>query len=225
VSASLEPLSGIGGEIAGRWAVPGERLPQNFFCRLLDTFDPYKPAASIGPHSIRRRASVSWTLPIWDIAGSDRGARHGSCRVYAPWSETRCSRKPSSSTPSRRDGTTRALETSWRRMDQASAGARIPGARGPGMGVHGDGLQRVHRQLFMASDCSIGEAIRILPEALSDTSEPVMQEEAAHFCSSSIGPRGTRRTMPHVAAPFIRAQGSWAGVLFLHLGAHRHLQR
>ncbi len=96
---------------------------KNAFCRmLLDTFNPYKPAVIDWPKLDQEARDRLVSLPIWDIAVQTEGRARLNVASYAACVSDPLLKK--------------AIE-----LNAFEEGR-------PGMGLHGDGVQRMHRQLL-----------------------------------------------------------------------------
>ena len=145
----------------------GSDAHKELFCRmLLDTFNPYKPAIIDWPKLTPRRARPAGEPADLGHRRADRGqsqaARADLCRADR---RTRCSRRRSSSMASRRAGTSGCCPT-WSQAYGIVLGARAANtldAARSGMGLHGDGLQRVHRQLLRLRPLRARQALGFLP--------------------------------------------------------------
>ena len=130
----------------------GSEEHKRLFCRtLLTTFDPYRPAV----HGLARagrgnRATGSPRLPIWDIAVQTEGKAGLRVATYAEQSPIRCCKQADRARTASRNAVTSMC---WHNLvaglwHHAGARAGLCAAEGPGMGLHGHRLQRMHRQLF-----------------------------------------------------------------------------
>ena len=143
---------------------PGTEAHKAAFCRmLLDTHNPYKPSIIDWPLLDPEARDRLVGLPIWDIAVQTEGKARLRVLSYAEMIEdARCCGAPSSSTASRKGGTRRFSPTSSQAygIPLAPEPEYLPPAR-PGMGLHGDRLQRMHRQLLRFRPLRAGTALRV----------------------------------------------------------------
>ena len=186
---------------------PGSDAHKAAFCRmLLDTHNPYKPSIIDWPAARSEARERLVSLPIWDIAVQTEGKARLRVQSYAASIADPCcgghragwlrGRPPQGGPVQPRRGL-------WHPLG-ARAGLS-PAARS-GMGLHGDRLQRVHRQLLRFWPVRAGQALRFLSAGLVDTFEPVMQEEGRHILFFVNWVAWHRRNLPWWRRPLFAAK-------------------
>ena len=128
----------------------GSDAHKTLFCRtLLDTFDPYKPAVIDWPKLDSATRERLTSLPIWDIAVQTEGRARLNVEAYAATSTDPLLRKAielNAFEEGRHKHVLSNLVTAYGIALAPEPQYVVP--RRPGMGLHGDRLQRMHRQLL-----------------------------------------------------------------------------
>ena len=144
---------------------PGSEQHKGLFSRmLLDTFNPYKPAVIDWPalDAAARERLVS--LPIWDIAVQTEGKASLRVKSYAATVADPLLRQAIEL-----NGFEEARHKTVLANLVKAYGIKLApepdylAPRDPEWALHGDRLQRVHRQLLRLRPVRAGEAVRLFP--------------------------------------------------------------
>jgi len=83
----------------------------------------------------------------------------------------------------------------------------------------------MHRQLLRLRAFPVGQAFGFFPEALVDTFEPVIQEEARHILFFVNWAAWHRRTMPFWRRPFfeLKVLAVWLFLIWERIGIARDM--
>ncbi len=128
----------------------GSEAHKRLYCRmLLDTFNPYKPAIIDWPQLTPDARDRLVSLPIWDIAVQTEGKASLRVQTYADLMGDPLLKEAIELNAFEEGRHKRVLSN----LVQAYGITLEPEPEylrpaGSGMGLHGDGLQRVHRQLL-----------------------------------------------------------------------------
>ena len=189
---------------------------------LLDTHNPYKPSIIDWPELDPEARDRLVSLPIWDIAVQTEGKARLRVLSYAELIEDPLLQ---------RGDRARRLRG---RTPQGGAFQSRPGLRHPlgpepeylpparsGMGLHGDRLQRVHRQLLCLRPVRAGQALRVSSRRpWSTPSSRSCRRKAATSSSLSIGWPGTGATCRWWRRPLFSAKilGVWVFLVWERIG-------
>jgi hypothetical protein len=195
------------------------------FCRmLLDSFDPYKPTIIDWPELDPDARARLVSLPIWDIAVQTEGkarlrvASYGA-RLADPllkkavelnaWEEGR--HKHVLSNLVRAYGISLAIEPDYR------------APRDPEWAFMVTGYSECIDSFFAFGLFETAKQSGYFPEALVDTFEPVIQEEARHIIFFANWVAWHRRTMPVWRRPFFEMKvfAVWVFLIWERIGLAR----
>ena len=145
--------------------VPGSEAHKAAFCRmLLDTHNPYKPSIIDWPELDPEARNRLVSLPIWDIAVQTEGKAR--LRVLS-YGETVAD--PLLQQAIELDGFEEGRHKEVLSNLVQAYGIRLApepeylSSARSGMGLHGNRLQRVHRQRFRVWPVRAGETFRVFP--------------------------------------------------------------
>ena len=205
----------------------GSEAHKHLFCRtLLDSFNPYKPAVIDWPRldpQIRERLT---SLPIWDIAVQTEGRARLNVAAYAAVTCDPLLRK--------------AIElNAFEEGRHKHVLANLVAAYGIGLEpeppyvVQGDpewafmvtGYSECIDSFFAFGLFESAKRSGYFPDALVDTFEPVIQEEARHILFFVNWAAWHRRTMPLWRRPFfeLKVLGVWAFLIWERIGIARNV--
>ena len=205
----------------------GSEAHKHLFCRtLLDTFNPYKPAVIDWPKLDPQVRDRLTSLPIWDIAVQTEGRARLNVASYAA---VTCD-------PLLR----RAIElNAFEEGRHKHVLANLVAAYGIGLEpeppyvVQGDpewafmvtGYSECIDSFFAFGLFESAKRSGYFPDALVDTFEPVIQEEARHILFFVNWAAWHRRTMPLWRRPFfeLKVLGVWAFLIWERIGIARNV--
>jgi hypothetical protein len=228
VSAPVPVISEFSG---ARESIPegpiriGSEAHKHLFCRtLLDTFNPYKPAVIDWPKLDPQVRDRLTSLPIWDIAVQTEGRARLNVASYAAVTCDPLLRK--------------AIElNAFEEGRHKHVLANLVAAYGIGLEpeppyvVQGDpewafmvtGYSECIDSFFAFGLFESAKRSGYFPDALVDTFEPVIQEEARHILFFVNWAAWHRRTMPLWRRPFfeLKVLGVWAFLIWERIGIAR----
>jgi len=198
------PISAISEASGARESCPegpirfGSDAHKILFCRtLLDTFNPYKPAVIDWPELDSEVRDRLVSLPIWDIAVQTEGRARLNVASYAPITADPLLRKAIE---------LNAFEEGRHKhvLSNLVTAYGIALAPEPQYVVQGDpewafmvtGYSECIDSFFAFGLFESAKRSGFFPEALVDTFEPVIQEEARHILFFVNWAAWHRRTMP-----------------------------
>jgi hypothetical protein len=205
----------------------GSEAHKHLFCRtLLDTFNPYKPAVIDWPKLDPQVRDRLTSLPIWDIAVQTEGRARLNVASYAAVSCDPLLRK--------------AIElNAFEEGRHKHVLANLVAAYGIGLEpeppyvVQGDpewafmvtGYSECIDSFFAFGLFESAKRSGYFPDALVDTFEPVIQEEARHILFFVNWAAWHRRTMPQWRRPFfeLKVLGVWAFLIWERIGIARNV--
>jgi hypothetical protein len=206
---------------------PGTDAHRVLFCRtLLDTFDPYKPAVIDWPELDAEARNRLVSLPIWDIAVQTEGRARLNVAAYAARV-----RDPLL----RRAVELNAFEEGRHKhvLSNLVAAYGIALAPEPEYAVQGDpewaymvtGYSECIDSFFAFGLFESAKRSGFFPEALVETFEPVIQEEARHILFFVNWAAWHRRTMPLWRRPFfeLKVLAVWLFLIWERIGLARNL--
>jgi len=230
VSAPVPVISEFSG---ARESIPegpiriGSEAHKHLFCRtLLDTFNPYKPAVIDWPKLDPQVRDRLTSLPIWDIAVQTEGRARLNVACYAAVTCDPLLRK--------------AIElNAFEEGRHKHVLANLVAAYGIGLEpeppyvVQGDpewafmvtGYSECIDSFFAFGLFESAKRSGYFPDALVDTFEPVIQEEARHILFFVNWAAWHRRTMPLWRRPFfeLKVLGVWAFLIWERIGIARNV--
>jgi hypothetical protein len=183
---------------------PGSEAHKTLFCRtLLDTFNPYRPAVIDWPELDSEARDRLMKLPIWDIAVQTEGRARLNVASYAAIVSDPLLRKAIE---------LNAFEEGRHKhvLSNLVAAYGIALAPEPEYTVQGHpewaflltGYSECIDSFFAFGLFESAKRSGFFPEALVDTFEPVIQEEARHILFFVNWAAWHRRTMPIWRRPF-----------------------
>ena len=205
----------------------GSEAHKHLFCRtLLDTFNPYKPAVIDWPKLDPQVRDRLTSLPIWDIAVQTEGRARLNVASYAAVTCDPLLRK--------------AIElNAFEEGRHKHVLANLVAAYGIGLEpeppyvVQGDpewafmvtGYSECIDSFFAFGLFESAKRSGYFPDALVDTFEPVIQEEARHILFFVNWAAWHRRTMPLWRRPFfeLKVLGVWAFLIWERIGIARNV--
>lgn len=205
----------------------GSEAHKHLFCRtLLDTFNPYKPAVIDWPKLDDQVRDRLTSLPIWDIAVQTEGRARLNVASYAAVTCDPLLRK--------------AIElNAFEEGRHKHVLANLVAAYGIGLApeppyvVQGDpewafmvtGYSECIDSFFAFGLFESAKRSGYFPDALVDTFEPVIQEEARHILFFINWAAWHRRTMPLWRRPFfeLKVLGVWVFLIWERIGIARNV--
>jgi hypothetical protein len=197
------------------------------FCRtLLDTFDPYKPAVIDWPKLDAEARDRLLRLPIWDIAVQTEGRAQINVATYAAFT---------SDPLLRRAIELNAFEEGRHKQVLCNlvAAYGIELAPEPQYAVRGDpewafmvtGYSECIDSFFAFGLFESAKRSGFFPEALVDTFEPVIHEEARHILFFVNWAAWHRRSMPLWRRPFfeLKVLAVWVFLIWERIGIARDM--
>jgi hypothetical protein len=203
----------------------GSDAHKTLFCRtLLDTFNPYKPAVIDWPKLDDAARERLVSLPIWDIALQTEGRARLNVASYAAVASDPLLRKAIE---------LNAFEEGRHKhvLSNLVAAYGIALAPEPQYTVQGDpewafmvtGYSECIDSFFAFGLFESAKRSGFFPEALVDTFEPVIQEEARHILFFVNWVAWHRRTMPLWRRPFfeLKVLAVWVFLIWERIGIAR----
>lgn len=197
------------------------------FCRtLLDTFDPYKPAVIDWPKLEAETRDRLVSLPIWDIAVQTEGRARLNVASYAAVTPDPLLRKAIE---------LNAFEEGRHKLVLSNlvAAYGVTLAPEPEYVVQGNpewafmvtGYSECIDSFFAFGLFETAKRSGFFPEALVDTFEPVLQEEARHILFFVNWAAWHRRTMPFWRRPFfeLKVLAVWLFLIWERIGIARDM--
>src|SRR5579862_6293112 len=205
----------------------GGEAHKRLFCRtLLDTFNPYKPAVIDWPALDAEARGRLISLPIWNIAVQTEGRARLNIAAYAA-----TVRDPLL----KRAIELNAFEEGRHKhvLSNLVAAYGIALAPEPEYAVQGDpewafmvtGYSECIDSFFAFGLFEAAKRSGFFPEALVDTFEPVIQEEARHILFFVNWAAWHRRTMPLWRRPWfeLKVLAVWLFLIWERLGLARNV--
>jgi len=205
----------------------GSEAHKILFCRtLLDTFDPYKPAVIDWPALDEEARNRLVSLPIWDIAVQTEGRARTNVATYAA---------TASDPLLRRAIELNAFEEGRHKLVLSNlvAAYGITLAPEPPYAVKGDpewafmvtGYSECIDSFFAFGLFESAKRSGFFPEALVDTFEPVIHEEARHILFFVNWAAWHRRTMPFWRRPWfeLKVLAVWLFLIWERIGIARDM--
>jgi hypothetical protein len=206
----------------------GSEAHKVLFCRtLLDTFDPYKPAVIDWPALDAQTRERLVKLPIWDIAVQTEGKARLNVASYAAVTTDPLLRKAIE---------LNAFEEGRHKhvLSNLVAAYGIELAPEPEYVVQGSpewafmvtGYSECIDSFFAFGLFESAKRSGFFPEALVDTFEPVIQEEARHILFFVNWAAWHRRTMPLWRRPFfeLKVLAVWLFLIWERIGIARSVE-
>ncbi|HXS26642.1 MAG TPA: hypothetical protein VN730_03150 [Steroidobacteraceae bacterium] len=206
---------------------PGTNAHKVLFCRtLLDTFDPYKPAVIDWPALDAAARDRLVSLPIWDIAVQTEGRARLNVASYAAGVRDPLLRSAIE---------LNAFEEGRHRhvLSNLVAAYGIALAHEPEYVVQGDpewaymvtGYSECIDSFFAFGLFESAKRSGFFPEALVETFEPVIQEEARHILFFVNWAAWHRRNMPLWRRPLfeLKVLAVWVFLIWERMGLARDL--
>lgn len=203
----------------------GSEAHKTLFCQtLLGTFDPYKPAVIDWPKLDAQTRDRLVRLPIWDIAVQTEGRARLNVASYAAITADPLLRKAIE---------LNAFEEGRHKhvLSNLVAAYGIALAPEPEYVVQGDpewafmvtGYSECIDSFFAFGLFESAKRSGFFPEALVDTFEPVIQEEARHILFFVNWAAWHRRTMPFWRRPFfeLKVLAVWLFLIWERIGIAR----
>jgi hypothetical protein len=193
---------------------------------LLDTFNPYKPAVIDWPELDSSARDRLVSLPIWDIAVQTEGRARLNVATYAATAPDPLLRKAIE---------LNAFEEGRHKhvLSNLVAAYGIALAPEPEYVVKGDpewafmvtGYSECIDSFFAFGLFETAKRSGFFPEALVDTFEPVIQEEARHILFFVNWAAWHRRTMPLWRRPFfeLKVLAVWLFLIWERIGIARNV--
>jgi len=205
----------------------GSDAHKTLFCRtLLDTFNPYKPAVIDWPKLDDEARNRLVSLPIWDIAVQTEGRARTNVATYAATTSDPLLRKAIE---------LNAFEEGRHKLVLSNlvAAYGIALAPEPEYVVKGDpewafmvtGYSECIDSFFAFGLFESAKRSGFFPEALVDTFEPVIHEEARHILFFVNWAAWYRRTMPLWRRPFfeLKVLAVWLFLIWERMGIARDM--
>ena len=206
---------------------PGSDRHKSMFCRmLLDTFNPYKPAVIDWPKLDSEKRDRLVNLPIWDIAVQTEGKARLNVASYAAVTTDPLLREAIE---------LNAFEEGRHKHVLSNMVAAYSIALAPEPEYTAQGKPEWAFMVTGYSECidsffafGLFESARrsgFFPEALVDTFEPVIQEEARHILFFVNWAAWHRRTMPLWRRPWfeLKVLAVWLFLIWERLGIARNV--
>ena len=206
----------------------GSEAHKTLFCRtLLDTFDPYKPAVIDWPALDPQTRDRLVNLPIWDIAVQTEGKARLNVASYGAVTADPLLRKAIE---------LNAFEEGRHKhvLSNLVAAYGIQLAPEPEYVVRGSpewafmvtGYSECIDSFFAFGLFESAKRSGFFPEALVDTFEPVIQEEARHILFFVNWAAWYRRTMPLWRRPFfeLKVLAVWLFLIWERIGIARTVE-
>jgi hypothetical protein len=206
----------------------GSEAHKTLFCRtLLDTFDPYKPAVIDWPELDAQTRDRLVSLPIWDIAVQTEGKARLNVASYAAVTADPLLRKAIELNAFEEGRHKHVLSNLV-----AAYGIRLAPEPeyvvqgGPEWAFMVTGYSECIDSFFAFGLFESAKRSGFFPEALVDTFEPVIQEEARHILFFVNWAAWHRRTMPLWRRPFfeLKVLAVWLFLIWERIGIARSVE-
>jgi hypothetical protein len=205
-----------------RW---GSDAHKDLFCRtLLDTFNPYKPAVIDWPELDAPARDRLVSLPIWDIAVQTEGRARLNVATYAATAPDSLLRKAielNAFEEGRHKHVLSNLVAAYGIALAPEPEYVVP--RDPEWAFMVTGYSECIDSFFAFGLFESAKRSGFFPEALVDTFEPVIQEEARHILFFVNWAAWHRRTMPLWRRPFfeLKVLAVWLFLIWERIGIAR----
>jgi len=203
----------------------GNDAHKDLFCRtLLDTFNPYKPAVIDWPELDAAARDRLVNLPIWDIAVQNEGRARLNVATYAATARDSLLRKAielNAFEEGRHKHVLSNLVAAYGITLAPEPEYAAP--RDPEWAFMVTGYSECIDSFFAFGLFESAKRSGFFPEALVDTFEPVIQEEARHILFFVNWAAWHRRTMPLWRRPFfeLKVLAVWLFLIWERIGIAR----
>jgi hypothetical protein len=205
----------------------GSDAHKDLFCRtLLDTFNPYKPAVIDWPELDASARDRLVSLPIWDIAVQTEGRARLNVATYAataPDPQLRKAIELNAFEEGRHKHVLSNLVAAYGIALAPEPEYVVP--RDPEWAFMVTGYSECIDSFFAFGLFETAKRSGFFPEALVDTFEPVIQEEARHILFFVNWAAWHRRTMPLWRRPFfeLKVLAVWLFLIWERIGIARNV--
>jgi hypothetical protein len=203
----------------------GSDAHKTLFCRtLLDTFDPYKPAVIDWPELDAESRERLVSLPIWDIAVQTEGRARLNVASYAEVTTDPLLREAIELNAFEEGRHKHVLSNMVAAYSIALAPEPPYAAQGkPEWAFMVTGYSECIDSFFAFGLFESAKRSGFFPQALVDTFEPVIQEEARHIIFFVNWAAWHRRTMPLWRRPWfeLKVLAVWLFLIWERLGLAR----
>ena len=203
----------------------GSDAHKDLFCRtLLDTFNPYKPAVIDWPELDAPARDRLVGLPIWDIAVQTEGRARLNVATYAATTPDPLLRKAIELNAFEEGRHKHVLSNLVAAYGIALAPEpQYIAPRNPEWAFMVTGYSECIDSFFAFGLFESAKRSGFFPEALVDTFEPVIQEEARHILFFVNWAAWHRRTMPLWRRPFfeLKVLAVWLFLIWERIGIAR----
>jgi hypothetical protein len=205
----------------------GSDAHRTLFCRtLLDTFDPYKPAVIDWPELDAEARARLVSLPIWDIAVQTEGRARLNVATYAATAADSLLRKAielNAFEEGRHKHVLSNLVAAYGIALAPEPEYVVP--RDPEWAFMVTGYSECIDSFFAFGLFETAKRSGFFPEALVDTFEPVIREEARHILFFVNWAAWHRRTMPLWRRPFfeLKVLAVWLFLIWERIGIARNV--
>ena len=205
----------------------GSDAHKDLFCRtLLDTFDPYKPAVIDWPELDAPARDRLVSLPIWDIAVQTEGRARLNVATYAATAADSLLRKAielNAFEEGRHKHVLSNLVAAYGIALAPEPEYVVP--RDPEWAFMVTGYSECIDSFFAFGLFETAKRSGFFPEALVDTFEPVIREEARHILFFVNWAAWHRRTMPLWRRPFfeLKVLAVWLFLIWERIGIARNV--
>jgi hypothetical protein len=209
----------------GKPPEPGSEEHKRLFCRmLLETFNPYKPAVMDWPALEEEARQRLITLPIWDIAVQTEGRARLNVATYAAQIGD-----PMLKTAVELNAFEEGRHKHVLSNLVAAYGIKLapeppyPPPRNPEWAFMVTGYSECIDSFFAFGLFEAAKRSGFFPDALVETFEPVIQEEARHILFFANWVAWHRRTMPWWRRPFfeLKVFAVWLFLIWERIGLVR----
>jgi hypothetical protein len=204
---------------------PGSAAHKTLFCRtLLDTFDPYKPAVIDWPKLDSEARDRLVGLPIWDIAVQTEGRAKLNVASYAAVTSDPLLREAielNAFEEGRHKDVLSHLVAAYGIALAPEPEYRTP--RDPEWAFMKTGYSECIDSFFAFGLFESARRSGFFPQALVETFEPVIREEARHILFFVNWAAWHRRTMPLWRRPWfaLKVLGVWLRLIFERMSIAR----
>ena len=205
----------------------GSDAHKKLYCRtLLDTFNPYKPAVIDWPELDAEARERLVNLPIWDIAVQTEGRARLNVASYAAVTTDPLLREAIELNAFEEGRHKRVLSNMVAAYSIALAPEPEYAAQGkPEWAFMVTGYSECIDSFFAFGLFESAKRSGFFPEALVDTFEPVIQEEARHILFFVNWAAWHRRTMPLWRRPWfeLKVLAVWLFLIWERMGIARNV--